>query len=97
MFAYFLRKFPGYTAEDVLNEYASRFYILIQQSFRLDGQDRLEEIQIIGLPNYKHEKDIRRVIRFYENQAAERGDEKPVAITTLRKKGEPRKTIETSL
>jgi len=73
-FAYFLRKFPGYTVETLLEEYASRFYILLEQSFRIDAQERLEDIQILGIPNYKHQEDAKRIIDSYYKQVLDKDD-----------------------
>lgn len=53
---------------------------------RIDAGDRLEEIQIIGLPNYKKQSDVRRVIKHYEKQASGHQPDKPVLKSTLKKR-----------
>lgn len=35
-----------------------------------DAQDRLEDIQIASLPNYKEPRDIQKVITRYQKQAS---------------------------
>lgn len=71
-----------------MNEYASRFHVLLKYSSMHDAQDRLEEIQIASLPNYKDEKDVRKVINRYQQQASgikDKPDNKPFK-SQLRKK-----------
>lgn len=72
--AYFLRKFPSYTLDDLMEEYASRFYVMLEQSLRLDAQERLEEIQVLSLPNFKFDTDRKRLIDAYRKQSMEPED-----------------------
>ena len=53
MFAFFLQNFPGYTAEDVMNEYAIRFFALCKQAARLRAVELLELAEITVLPHLK--------------------------------------------
>jgi hypothetical protein len=49
--AYFLRKYQGYTMDSVLNEYAIRFFALLNQSLMLDADEHRMQAYIVGLPN----------------------------------------------
>lgn len=88
--AYFLRKYQGYTMETLFDEYISRFYLLLEQSFRIDAMDRLEDIQVVGLPHLK-EGDMKKIIRHYEKQAEGPSDpNQPVLRSTLKKRVTPK-------
>lgn len=43
MFAEFVHYYPGYTAETALNEYAVRFYALLNGMYRLKAAERIEQ------------------------------------------------------
>lgn len=43
MIAEFVHFYPGYTAESALNEYAVRFYALLNAMYRLKASERIEE------------------------------------------------------
>lgn len=43
MFAEFVHYYPGYTAESALQEYAVRFYALLNAMYRLKALDLIEQ------------------------------------------------------
>lgn len=77
---YFLRKFPGYTFDSLMNEYAVRVYSLINQSLRLDAMEKLELARIALLSNMKKD-DVEKTLKMYN-----RNSEDPIEKFLLRDK-----------
>jgi hypothetical protein len=73
-----LRKFPGYTTESLLDEYASRFYVLLEQSYKLDAEERLEDIQVTMTP--QDHQYYRSVVKSYEDRLDK--EDEPVRTTS---------------
>jgi len=63
MVAYFLRKFPGYTLADLMNEYAISVYALVRSSIQLDASATLEQATVTLLPN----SDEEHIDKFFDN------------------------------
>ncbi len=86
--AYFLRNFPGYTVDTLLNEYACRFYVLMKQSYKIDAGNALEQIHIMSIPNYEKPADKEKAMNFYLEIAT---DEQPkgrlISVLKTRKNG----------
>jgi len=73
MAAYFLRKFPGYTLADLMNEYAVSVYALIKASVQLDAGETMEKATVALLPNTNEDH----IDKFYDNYKKVLGLEEP--------------------
>lgn len=48
-----MRMYPGYKLQDALNEYATSFFSLLNEGYRLEAADKLLLAQIALLPHLK--------------------------------------------
>lgn len=72
--AYFLKSYPAYKLNDLLEEYAIRVELLIDEALKLDNIKSLNEVTIVSIPHLKKE-DARRIIRQMEASAEDKDDE----------------------
>lgn len=72
MFPEFVR-FYGYTAEEALNEYAKRFFSLINSMFRLQAKEQLSTLAITSNA-YNGGKEAQNLAKKLEDQS--RGNQK---------------------
>lgn len=60
----FIKYYPAYTIEMVLNEYLVRFFAMIKYAQRVDAQSKLELINIVSVPHLKR-ADSKKIIEVY--------------------------------
>lgn len=51
-----MRKFPGYTFNLFMDEYAVRVYSLVADSMRMDAQEVLQDVMVVGVPHMKQDQ-----------------------------------------